>query len=179
MPTEQNKVLVNRLFEEVWNKQMELKVARFSLLRLFCLIALLICAMSILVSFGTVQSAEGTQSDLTDISSGQKNGRVIIASNGGGHGDFRAEVTVNLHDVAPNTTFHVMRAIDLTPDGVLSDPPDLPWVEVGSITTSDGGAGETHFLRTGTPAPQFDVMLKVFGEDGTELDSSVMTVTVK
>jgi hypothetical protein len=156
-----------------------MKVAWFSHWRLFCLIALLALAMSLLVRASITQAAEGTQSDLTDIHSGQKLGRVIIASNGGGHGDFRAEVTVNLHRVAPNTTFHVTRAIDLTPDGVLSNPPDLPWIEVGTITTSAGGAGETHFVRTGTPAPRFDVMLKVVGDDGTELDSSVMTITVK
>jgi hypothetical protein len=135
--------------------------------------------VAVLLSTHAVQAAEGTQSDLTDIRSGQKKGRVIIASNGGGHGDFRAEVTVNVHDVAPNTIFHVMRAIDLTPDGVLSNPPDLPFIEVGTITTSNGGAGETHFVRSGTPGPQFDVMLKVIGDDGTELDSSVMTVTPK
>jgi hypothetical protein len=126
-----------------------------------------------------VLAAKGTQSDLTDMSTGQKNGRVIIAANGGGHGDFRAEVTVNTHGLAPNSTFHVIRAIDLTPDGILTDPPDLPWVGVGTFATSNGGAGEAHFVRTGTPAPRFDVMLKVVGDDGTELDSSVMTVTVK
>lgn len=175
MSTEKNNSLVNRLFEEVWDKG-SLKTGRLWLIRLFALLA---CVLNLFISTHAVQAAVGTQSDLTDISSGQKKGRVIIASNGGGHGDFRAEVTVNLHDVAPNTTFHVMRAIDLTPDGVLSDPPDIPFMEVGTITTSNGGAGETHFVRTGTPAPQFDVMLKVLGDDGTELDSSVMTITVK
>src|SRR5262245_28204398 len=124
-------------------------------------------------------AAPGTQSDLTDIATGQKNGRVVIAANGGGHGDFRAEVTVNVHGLAPTTIFHVSRAIDLTPDGVLDAPPDIPWTEIGTIRTSEGGAGEAHFVRSGTPASRFDVMLKVIGDDGTELDSAVMTVTVK
>jgi hypothetical protein len=142
-------------------------------------LGLLACSLILLTGTRIILAASGTQSDLTDLQSGQTQGRVIIASNGGGHGDFRAEVTVNLHGVSPNTVFHVLRAIDLTPDGVLSDPPDIPWAEVGTLITSNGGAGETHFLRTGTPAPQFDVMIKVLGDDGTELDSAVMTVTVK
>jgi hypothetical protein len=141
--------------------------------------ALLILTMVVAVGGRGAVAAEGTQSDLTNIRTGQTNGRVIIASNGGGRGDFRAEVTVNVRDLAPNVPFHVERAIDLTPDGILKDPPDLPFIEIGTITTSNGGAGEAHFVRTGTPAPRFDVMLKVIGDDGTELDSSVMTVTVK
>lgn len=142
-------------------------------------LALLSLAIATVLGGHSVLAAKGTQSDLIDVSTGQKHGRVIIAANGGGHGDFRAEVTVNTHDVAPTTTFHVIRAIDLTPDGILKDPPDLPWVEVGTFTTSAGGAGEAHFVRTGTPAPRFDVMLKVMGDDGTALDSSATTVTVK
>jgi hypothetical protein len=160
-------------------KDPSMTTLRFSRFVLVSLVALLLCTMTLLMSSRAALAATGTQSDLTDISTGQKNGRVVIASNGGGRGDFRAEVTVNLHHLASNTTFHVTRAIDLTPDGILSDPPDLPWVEIGTITTSNGGAGEAHFVRTGTPAPRFDVMLKVIGADGTELDSSVMTVTVK
>ena len=142
-------------------------------------VVLFAVTMVTVVSAGAVRAAPGTQSDLTNISTGQKNGRVIIAANGGFRGDFRAEVTVNVHGLAPGVTFHVSRAIDLTPDGVLSDTPEIPWAEIGTITTSNGGAGEAHFVRSGTPAPRFDVMLKVIGDDGTELDSSVMTVTVK
>ena len=156
-----------------------MNLIRFSRLVAVVPVALLMCAMNAVLIGRAALAAPGNQSDLTDISTGQKSGRVIIAPNGGGHGDFRAEVTVNLHDLAPNTTFHVTRGIDLTPDGVLSDPPDIGFDEIGTITTSNGGAGEAHFVRSGTPAPRFDVMLKVIGDDGTELDSSVITVTVK
>jgi hypothetical protein len=132
----------------------------------------------------SVRAEQGTQSDLSDISSGEKKGRVIIAPNSSGQGVFKAEVTVNVHDVEPNTIYQVWRAIDLIPDGVF-DPtaPGFPWVEVAAFTTSPGSAGEAHFIRSGGPLSgvRFDVLLQVRLNDGLTviLQSNTMTVTVK
>ena len=138
----------------------------------------------LLVIPSSIWAEQGTQSDLMDINSGEKKGRVIIAPNASGQGEFKAEVTVNVHDVEPNTIYQVWRAIDLVPDGVF-DPtaPGFPWVEIAAFTTSPGGAGEAHFIRAGGPLSgvRFDVLLQVRLNDGVTviLQSDTMTVTVK
>jgi len=131
----------------------------------------------------SARAEQGTQSDLRD-NNGEKKGRVIIAANASGQGEFAAEVTVNVHDVEPNTIYQVWRAIDLVPDGVF-DPtaPGFPWVEIAAFTTSPGGAGEAHFIRGGGlfSGDRFDVLLQVRLNDGLTviLQSDTMTVTVK
>jgi hypothetical protein len=137
----------------------------------------------LMVGIRSSAAAQGTHSDLRD-NNGEKKGRVIIAPNASGQGEFAAEVTVNVHDVEPNTIYQVWRAIDLVPDGVF-DPtaPGLPWVEIAAFTTSPGGAGEAHFIRGGGlfSGDRFDVLLQVRLNDGLTviLQSDTMTVTVK
>src|SRR5262245_18099397 len=117
--------------------------------------------MALMVSSSAAE--QGTQSDLRDINSGEKKGRVIIAPNASGQGEFAAEVTVNVHELEPNTIYQVWRAIDLLPDEVY-DPtaPGLPWVEIAAFTTSPGVAGEAHFIRGGGlfSGDRFDVLLQ-------------------
>ena len=120
-----------------------------------------------------------TQSELI-ATTGQGVGRAIVSPTAQDHGTFAAEITVNVHAAAPNTTFSVWRAPDLVPDGICTGPL-LPFGE--SFTTSAGGAGATHFhFERGAPfvsGVQFDVAFRVIGNDGTVLQGDCMTVTVK
>jgi hypothetical protein len=150
-------------------------------------LGLLLLAVSFLLGVRSARGEPGPQSDLIDIRTGEKKGRVDISPTTSGQGTFVAQVTVNVHDLAPNTTYQVWRAIDFVPDGVY-DPtaPGVPFGQIGSITTSAGGAGEAHFVRSGDTPPfvsggQFDVLLQVRQNDGLTvvLQSAVMTVTVK
>jgi hypothetical protein len=173
MSAQQNKTLVNHLFEEVWDKPRELKAAQFSRFQLFHLLALLIGVMSILLSTRAVRAAEGTQSALT-ATSGQGAGYVVISSTAAGQGTFMAQVTVTIHDAQPNTTFAVTRAVDVPADGHCTS---ADFLTVATLTTSEGGAGAVHFVRQGGTT-DFDVLLRVIG-DGTVLQSECMTVIVK
>ena len=89
--------------------------------------------------------------------------------------------TLNVHDLEPNTTYEVWRAVDFVPDGVIA--PGAPWAEVATVTTSEGGAGAVHFTRESPLPPgfQFDLYIQVRLADGVTavLDSDVMTITVK
>jgi hypothetical protein len=55
----------------------------------------------------------GAQSALTVVT-GQGTGRVIVSPTSAGQGTFDAQVKVNIHNAAPNTTFTVTRAVDHT-----------------------------------------------------------------
>ena len=119
-----------------------------------------------------------TQSELT-ATSGQGVGRAIVSPTAQDQGTFAAEITVNIHAAAPNTTFSVWRAPDLVPDGICTGPL-LPFGE--SFTTSAGGAGATHFLfekSSLVSGAKFDTAFRVIGSDGTVLQGECMTVTVK
>jgi hypothetical protein len=133
-----------------------------------------------IVGQGAVRAAAGTQSDLTAIA-GQGTGRVIVSSTAQDQGTFAAQITLNIHDAQPNTTFFVQRAPDLVPDGVCTGN-YIPFAGV-SLTTSAGGAGATHFdFHRGAPfvsGRQFDVVFRAIGSDGSILQSECMTVTVK
>ena len=158
-----------------------MKAARFSRLRLFRLIALLTLATSMLVNRGITQAEEGTQSELTAIN-GIGLGRVNISPTSADQGTFAAEITIMVHDTAPNTTFFVRRAPDLVPDGNCTG---TYLTNVGvTLTTSEGGAGATHFqFHRSAPfvsGVKFDVVFQVFtGDETTVLESECMTVTVK
>ena len=158
-----------------------MKAAWFSRLRLFRLIALLTCGLSLLVSTSITQAKAGTQSELTAIT-GAGMGRVNVSPTAEDPGTFAAEITINVHDAAPNTTFFVRRAPDLIPNGICTGT-FIPNVGV-TLMTSTGGAGATHFhFERGAPfvsGVQFDVVFQVFTGDGTTvLQSECMTVTVK
>jgi len=111
---------------------------------------------------------------------GQGAGRAIVSPTAADQGTFAAEITVNIHDAAPNTTFILVRAPDRVPDGICTGA-YLPFGE--TLTTSDGGAGATHFFfERGAPfvsGTQFDVTFRAIGSDGTILQGDCMTVTIK
>ena len=93
---------------------------------------------------------------------------------------FIAQVTVNVQGALPNTTFTVTRFVDQPPDGVCTEKGG--GLTLGTLTTSQGGAGAAHFVRMGSPVPkgfQFDLDFHVVGDDGTVLLSGCMTVTGK
>ena|SRR5258708_4215147 len=119
------------------------------------------------------------QSELV-ATTGQGTGRAIVAATAQDQGTFAAEITVNIRDAAPNTTFSVWRTPDLVPDGICTGPL-LPFGV--SFTTSAGGSGEAHFFfERGAPfvsGAKFDTAFRVIGSDGTVLQGDCMTVTVK
>ena len=155
----------------------KLQVTRLSVVRL---IAVLAAAGGILLGALAAQAAQGTQSELTAVA-GHGTGRVIVSSTAAGERTFVAEITINIHNAEPNTTFSVQRAPDLVPDGTCTGTTYLPFGV--TFTTSAGGAGATHFhFERGAPfvtGTQFDVMFQVLSSDGTVLQSECMTVTVK
>lgn len=148
----------------------------FAWWRLFRLITLLTWIMNMLVSTSAARAEAGTQSELTAIT-GTGAGRVVVSPTAAGRGTFVAQVTVNIHNAAPNTMFTVTRAIDLIPDGYCTSSAFAP---MATLTTSEGGAGAVHFVRESglVSGTQFDLQLRVIG-DGTILESECMTVTVK
>ena len=99
-------------------------------------------------------------------------------------GEFHAQVTVNVHDLEPNATYQVWRAIDLVPNGTY-DPnaPGVPFGETAVITTSSGGSGEAHFVRGGvfSAGDRFDLVIEVRLDDGVTvvLRSEALTITAK
>jgi hypothetical protein len=146
--------------------------------------ALLPLLMNLTVGIGSARAEPGTQSDLTDVNTGEKKGRVVVAPNASGQGTFVAEVTVNVHDLEPDTTYQVWRAVDFVPDGAYEPmSPGASLVEIATITTSAGGAAETHLVRESglPPGFQFDLLIQVRLDDGVTvaLESEVMTITVK
>ncbi len=144
---------------------------------------LLVLLLSFVVFvFAPVAHAEpGLQSDLTAIS-GQGTGHVNVSPTAHDDHDtvFIAQVTVNVQGARPNTSFTVTRFVDQPPDGVCTETGG--GFTLGTLTTSQGGAGAAHFVRMSGPSPkgfQFDLDFHLVGDDGTVLLSGCMTVTVK
>jgi hypothetical protein len=146
------------------------------------------CFMVLLLSFVVfalvpVTYAEpGLHSDLTAIS-GQGTGHVNVSPTAHDEHDtvFIAQVTVNVQGARPNTTFTVTRFVDVPADGICTELGG--GLTLGTLTTSQGGAGASHFVRVAPgPSPkgdQFDLDFHVVGDDGTVLLSGCMTVTTK
>jgi hypothetical protein len=111
---------------------------------------------------------------------GQGVGRAIVAPTAQDQGTFAAEITVNIHDAAPNTTFSIWRAPDRVPDGICTGA-YIPFGE--TLTTSSGGAGAANFhFERGAPfvsGVEFDVAFRAIGSDGSVLQGDCMRVTVK
>jgi hypothetical protein len=121
----------------------------------------------------------GAMSTLT-AESGHGTGKVIVTPTGAGKGSFVAQVKVNIHDAAPNTTFSITRALAAPNSGCA--PIIIPFAEVATLTTSAGGAGAVEFVRGGRdtgPNESFDLILRVVGSDGTVLLSGCMTIIGK
>jgi hypothetical protein len=154
---------------------------------------LLIAVIAVLGAAAFVAFAQadpGTHSDLTAIT-GQGAGIVEVAPTAHdvvGPGTFDVEGAVNVHDARPNTTFTVLRQVDLTPDGVCTGAASggyitLPPPNAQTFTTSEGGGGALHFeVSRGAPfldGVRFDVQWRLQGSDGSVLQSDCFTVTVK
>jgi hypothetical protein len=150
----------------------------------------LVAGIAALLAAGFVafaQAEPGLQSSLTAIS-GQGAGHVDVSPTAEGQGAvFIVQGEAEIHGALPNTAFEVQRAVDFTPnDGVCTIAPSPPagWITVATFTTSSAGTGAAHFVRNspppGPPGFQFDLVLRVISDDGTQvLQSDCMTVTVK
>jgi hypothetical protein len=151
-------------------------------LRLSILVGLAAAALA-----AGARAEPGTHSDLRAMA-GQGAGIVEVAATAddvAGPDTFDVQGTVNVHDAVPNTTFVVLRRVDLNPDGVCTGatwltlpPPNAP-----ALMTSNGGAGALHFeIARGAPfvdGVRFDVQWRLEGSDGSVLQSDCFTVTVK
>jgi hypothetical protein len=133
-------------------------------------------AIGVVMIMPTVAQADptGAQSELTAVT-GQGVGKVIVSPTSASDANFVAQVKVNIHDAAPDITFTITRAVDFPADGVCTS---TDFVTVATLRTSTGGAGAVEFKRTG-PILNFDLLLRVFGDDGTVLQSRCMTIIGK
>lgn len=143
--------------------------------------------LTLLLGATAALAEPGTQSELTAIS-GQGAGFVSVSATSQDHGNLFIENEVNIHDALPDTSFSVQRAVDFAPadvaNGVCTIAPGPPfgWITDGTLTTSPGGAGTAHISGSRPPlsGTQFDLILRVISQDGTQLlMSRCMTVTVK
>jgi len=116
----------------------------------------------------------GAQSELTAVT-GQGLGKVIVSPTSSNIANFVAQVKINIHGAAPNTTFTITRAVDAPADGVCTS---ASFATVATLTTSAGGAGAVEFERTG-PLLNFDLFIRALGNDGTVLESSCMIIIGK
>ena len=134
----------------------------------------------LMASTAAIASPDGAQAVLTAVS-GTGSGLVLIAPTAQDHGTFAVEVTVNIHGAAPNMEYTVSRAVDLNPDGICTLASG--WLVNGPLDTSNAGAGAANFdVQRGAPfvsGTRFDVEFRVLGNDGSELLSDCVTVTVK
>ena len=156
---------------------MRSRTRRILLTTAACLTTL--AASGLLPAVATAQP-DGAQAILTAVS-GTGTGTVLIAPTAQDHGTFAVEVTVNIHDATPSTTYTVARAVDLNPDGTCTLASG--WLVNGPLTTSTGGAGAAHFeVERGAPfvsGTRFDVQFRLLADDGSELLSNCVTITVK
>jgi hypothetical protein len=117
----------------------------------------------------------GAMSALTAVT-GQGTGLVIVSPTSAGQGNFVAQLTVNIHGAAPNTTFSFTRSIDRPADGVCS----TDFAEVGTLgPTSPGGTAAGHATPMDGPTAPFDLAIRLIGSDGTVLQSRCMTIIGK
>jgi hypothetical protein len=116
----------------------------------------------------------GAHSELTAVT-GQGVGMVIVSPTSADVANFVAQVEVNIHGAAPNTTFTITRAVDAPADGICTS---TSFATVATLRTSAGGAGAVEFERTG-PLLNFDLFLRMIGADGTVLESQCMVIIGK
>jgi hypothetical protein len=116
----------------------------------------------------------GAMSTLTAVT-GQGTGLVIISPTSAGHGNFVAQLKVNIHGATPNTTFSFTRSIDRPANGACS----TDFGEVGTLTTSPGGTAAMEVTPMDGPTVPFDLSIRLIGSDGTVLQSRCMTIIGK
>lgn len=137
-------------------------------------IAMLAAGVGMAASSAARAEPTGAQSELTAVT-GQGVGKVIVSSTSADIANFVAQVVVNIHDAAPNTTFTITRAVDAPANGVCTS---TSFGTVATLRTSAGGAGAVEFERTG-PLLNFDLFIRVIGDEGTVLESQCMTIVGK
>jgi len=116
----------------------------------------------------------GAMSALTAVT-GQGVGLVIVSPTSAGQGNFDAQIKLNIHDTAPDTTFNVTRSIDRPADGVCS----TDFGAVATLTTSAGGTAAIENEAMDGPTVPFDLSVRLIGSDGTVLQSGCMTIIGK
>lgn len=137
--------------------------------------ALTIAAIATLIAVVPAQAAQGTQSWL-HATTGQGQGRVVVASTAQEHGEFYAQGEVEVEGAPSDTEMTVARALYTPGCASLTNG----WVVITTLQTSPGGAGATHFVRD-TPnlsGTTFYVIFRVSG-GGTVLESDCIAVLVK
>jgi hypothetical protein len=135
----------------------------------------LVAACAAMVAAPAAQAdPTGAMSALTAVT-GQGTGLVIISPTSAGQGNFVAQLKVNIHGAAPNTTFIFTRSIDRPADGVCS----TDFGAVGTLTTSPGGTAAMEVTPMGGPTVPFDLSVRLLGADGTVLQSGCMTIIGK
>jgi hypothetical protein len=136
---------------------------------------------------------------------GTGRGTVNVTPTAAVDGSFSAQITVNVHGVAPDTTLYVQRAPEIgrpnSADGVCQraegqppwGPPTPSFVTfplpasgpLVTLTTSEGGGGAVHIefaAPTIADGTMFDVMFRLIDDLASptiELRSACFTVTVK
>lgn len=139
-----------------------------------------VSAMLMVVAVGTSSAFASPYTAHSKLiaTSGQGEGSISLASTAK-PGDFRLiNIHANVIGTSPNTTFSVQRALDPTPTGTCDSLGAQE--EIGTLTTSTGGAGAAHIVRE-SPAPSgftFDVLFQLVG-GGNTLVSECMTLTLK
>lgn len=101
-----------------------------------------------------------------------------------GADSFDVQGTVNVHGLAPNADYRVLRWVDVNPDGNCTGTIALTLPGNATLTTSAGGAGALHFeISRGAhfvDGVRFNVIWRVVDLAGnTILESRCLTVTVQ
>jgi hypothetical protein len=90
------------------------------------------------------QALPGTHSKLTPVGGGSGGGMIEISPTAHdvvGADTFDGQGTVNVHGLAPDTGYKLLRWVDLDPDGVCTGTMALSLPGDPTLTTSNGGAG--------------------------------------
>ena len=151
------------------------------------------------------QSAASTHGQQLTAVIGSGAGIVNVSTTAAVDGSFSAQITVNVHDAPPNTTFYVQRAPEIGrangADGICQRAAGLPpWGPPApnfvtfplpaagplvTLQTSEGGSGAVHIdfaAPTIADGTQFDVMFRLVDSltsPTNELRTGCFTVTVK
>jgi hypothetical protein len=136
---------------------------------------------------GAAQATPGTHSKLTPVGGSSGGGTIGISPTAHdvvGADTFDGQGTVNVHGLAPNTDYKLLRWVDLNPDGVCTGTTALSLPGDPTLTTSNGGAGALHFqISRGAPfvdGVRYDVIARVVDLAGhTVLQSDCLTSRVK
>jgi hypothetical protein len=154
---------------------------------------------------GSGQGASPTHGEELVALTGAGSGIVNVTATAAVPGTFSAQINVNVHGAAPNTTFYVQRAPEVGrangADGICQraagvapwGPPapnfvTFPMPAAGplvTLQTSNGGAGAVHIdfsAPTISDGTQFDVMFRLVDSltsPTTELRTGCFTVTAK